>query len=79
VTAEDRGNELRLTVPDALRLGHEAHFARVTGKFLGYVRERGTLPSWERPNMLAKYWVSTKGTELSRRGAAKPARRIAPS
>ena len=79
VTAEDRGSDLRLGVPDGLRLGHEAHFARVTGKFLGYVRDRRTMPSWERPNMLAKYWVSTKGTELSRRGAARPARRIAPS
>ena len=79
VTAEERGNELRLSVPVGLRLGHEAHFARVTGKFLGYVRDRDTLPSWERRNMLAKYWVSTKGTELSRSGAAKPAPRIAPS
>lgn len=79
VSVAESGGELRLAIPDALRLGHEAHFARVTAKFLGYVRDRGTLPAWERPNMLAKYWVSTKGTELSRRGAPKAARRIAPS
>jgi hypothetical protein len=27
-----------------------------------------TFPAWENPNMLAKYYVSTKGVELSQRG-----------
>lgn len=42
-----------------------------------YFRDRRTLPAWERPNMLAKYYVTTKGTELSRQGPARPAPRIA--
>jgi hypothetical protein len=79
VAVEDRGAEIRVTIPDALRVGHEAHFAQVTETFLRYVRDRSTLPAWERPNMLAKYYVSTKGTELSRETPARPAPRIAPA
>ncbi|PYQ96667.1 MAG: oxidoreductase [Acidobacteria bacterium] len=75
---EDRGAEIHITIPDSLRLGHEAHFAQVTGSFLTYLRDRRTLPAWERPNMLAKYYVTTKGTELSREGPSRPAPRIAP-
>jgi predicted dehydrogenase len=75
---EDRGGELRVVIPDALRVGHEAHFAQVTASFLKYVRDPRSLPAWERPNMLAKYFVTTKGTELSRSGPSNPAPRIAP-
>jgi predicted dehydrogenase len=75
---ENRGGELRVVIPDALRVGHEAHFAQVTASFLKYVRDPRSLPAWERPNMLAKYFVTTKGTELSRTGPSIPAPRIAP-
>jgi predicted dehydrogenase len=78
VTVEDRGTELRLNIPKALRTDHEAHFGEVATRFLGYLRDRKTLPAWERPNMLAKYSVTTKGTELSRQQPARPALRIAP-
>jgi len=77
VAVEDRGAEIHITIPDAFRVGHEAHFAQVTTNFLGYLRDRSTLPAWERPNMLAKYFVTTKGTELSRQGPSRPATRIA--
>ena len=40
---------------------HEDHFAQVTKRFLRYVGDRKTLPAWERPNMLAKYYVTTRG------------------
>jgi predicted dehydrogenase len=78
VGVEDRGTEIKVTVPDALRVGHEAHFAQVASSFLKYVRDRSTLPAWERPNMLAKYYVTTAGAELSRKLPARPAPRIAP-
>jgi hypothetical protein len=76
--AEDRGSEIHVEIPDALRVGHEAHFAQVTTSFLGYLSDRTRLPAWERPNMLAKYHVTTRGTELSRERPPLPARRIAP-
>jgi predicted dehydrogenase len=76
IGVEDRGAEIHVIVPDALRVGHEAHFAQVTTNFLGYLRDPKTLPAWERPNMLAKYYLTTKGTELSRKSPSHPAPRI---
>jgi predicted dehydrogenase len=78
VAVEDRGAEIHIAIPAAFRVGHEAHFAEVATNFLKYVRDRRTLPAWERPNMLAKYYVTTKGTELSRQKPPQEARRIAP-
>ena len=49
VGVEDRGAEIHVTIPDAFRVGHEAHFAQVTTKFLQYLRDRKALPAWERP------------------------------
>jgi predicted dehydrogenase len=78
VAVEDRGGEIRVGIPDTLRVGHEAHFAEVTRRFLNYLRDRARLPRWERPNMLAKYFVSTTGTELSRQYPSSLATRMAP-
>jgi predicted dehydrogenase len=75
---EDLGAELRVTIPDRLRVGHEDHFAQVTQRFLRYVRDRSTLPSWERPNTLAKYYVTTEGTRLARLAPPHAAERRAP-
>src|ERR1039457_3469934 len=66
VAIEDRGAEAHVTIPGRYRVGHEAHFAQVTNQFFEYLRHPGTLPAWEDANMLAKYYVSTKGVELSR-------------
>ncbi|PYQ93490.1 MAG: hypothetical protein DMF97_19825 [Acidobacteria bacterium] len=78
IGVEDRDAEIHITIPDRLRIDHEAHFAQVTTNFLAFLRDRRTLPPWERPNMLAKYYVTTKGTELSRQGPPRIAARRAP-
>ncbi len=78
IGVEERGSEIHVTIPAALREGHEAHFAQVATNFLKYVRDRRALPAWERPNMIAKYYTTTAGTELSRKSPARPAARIAP-
>lgn len=78
IAVDERGGDIHVSIPEKLREGHEAHFAQVTAAFLKYLRQRGTLPSWERPNMAAKYFVTTTGTELSRKGPARVAPRIAP-
>jgi hypothetical protein len=78
VGVEERGGEIHVIIPDTLREGHEAHFAQVTRNFLEYLRNRRMLPAWERPNMAAKYYVTTTGTELSRKSAPETAPRIAP-
>jgi hypothetical protein len=66
VAIKELTNELLITIPDKYRVGHEAHFAQVTGKFLGYLKNPKSLPAWEKANMLAKYYTTTKGVELSR-------------
>ena len=43
--------------------------------FIGLVL---AMPAWERPNMLAKYFVTTRGTELGHRSAPQAAPRLAP-
>jgi len=63
---ETFGGRFRVTIPEGYRVGHEAHFAQVTNRFFGYLKQPETVPAWENPNMLAKYYVSTKGVELSR-------------
>jgi predicted dehydrogenase len=60
------GREARVVIPEELRIGHEAHFAQVTRQFFEYLREPSSMPSSEAPNMLAKYFTTTRGVELSR-------------
>jgi predicted dehydrogenase len=55
----------QVIIPDKHRIGHEAHFRIVTEKYLQYLAE-GKLPEWEVPNMLAKYYITTRALELAR-------------
>jgi threonine dehydrogenase-like Zn-dependent dehydrogenase len=57
--------DIHITIPDALRTGHQAHFAEVTGRFLEYLRQPASLPAWEKANMLAKYALTTRGASRS--------------
>ena len=50
----------RVDIPDSYKVGHEAHFGQVTEKFLDYLA-KGTLPEWEIPNMIVKYYTTTEG------------------
>jgi len=51
-------------LPGKLAEGHESHFARVTNNFLEYLKNKN-MPTWEVPNMLAKYYTTTKALEVS--------------
>ncbi len=64
-SVERRKGELQLVIPDRLRVGHEAHFAQVAAKFFRFIRGEEEMPAWEKPNMLAKYYVTTGGVDLS--------------
>jgi predicted dehydrogenase len=66
---DDLGARFRLRIPEKERIGHEAHFALLVQRFLQYVRQPASLPAWEKPNMLAKYYITTRGVELARQGA----------
>ena len=52
-------------IPEKYKEGHEAHFARVTEKFLEYLKSKN-MPAWEVPNMLAKYYTTTKALEMAK-------------
>jgi predicted dehydrogenase len=70
IALEDQDHQLWVTVPDKYRTGHEAHFAEVTNQFLQFLQAPKSLPAWEKPNMLAKYYVTTQGVQRSRQATA---------
>jgi predicted dehydrogenase len=78
VDVDEVGNDLRLRIPDKLRTTHEEHFAEVARAFFGYLANPKSFPKWEKTHMLTKYYVTTKGTDLSRQGPVKVAERVAP-
>ena len=70
IACEQSAKEGHVTVPARYCVGHEAHFAQVTNKFFEYLQSPATLPAWEKPNMLVKYFISTRGVELESRPSA---------
>ena len=67
VAAVDLGGRTHVTIPDALRVGHEAHFAAVFQEFRGHFHSPRQVPAWERPNLLAKYYITTKAVDLAKK------------
>jgi predicted dehydrogenase len=61
----DLHGEVQIKIPEMYRTSHEAHFGEVTRLFLQYLKKPSSLPAWEKPNMLAKYLVTTKGVEIA--------------
>jgi predicted dehydrogenase len=64
VELKEAKNGWQVIVPEKLKENHEAHFARVTENFLEYLKNKN-MPAWEVPNMLAKYYTTTKGLEVA--------------
>jgi predicted dehydrogenase len=48
----------QVLIPDEHQSGHEAHFRKVTERYLLYLAET-KLPQWEVSNMIAKYYITT--------------------
>lgn len=57
-------NGWEVVIPEEYKEGHEAHFGRVMEKFLEYL-EKGNMPAWEVPNMIAKYYTTTQGLKVA--------------
>jgi predicted dehydrogenase len=64
VQLKKSGDVWQVIIPDKYKEGHEQHFARVTEKFLDYVKNRN-MPAWEIPNMITKYFITTKALEIA--------------
>lgn len=54
----------RLEIPDEYHRGHEAHFGKVAQDYFDYLVE-GEMASWEVPNMITKYYITTQARELA--------------
>ena len=67
LTVQEHGGAFQVTIPDALRIGHEAHFSLLGRRFLEYVRNPASLPQWEDSFLLAKYYTTTAAAELATR------------
>jgi predicted dehydrogenase len=57
-------NSWHILIPDKLRIGHEAHFRQVTELYLQYLAD-GKMPQWEVPNMITKYYITTRALQLA--------------
>jgi predicted dehydrogenase len=66
IRVQDSGARFHIIIPAEHRTSHEMHFAEVTREFFTYLASPKSLPRWEKPNMLAKYWITTRGVEMSR-------------
>lgn len=64
ITIEPQGKRFRIIIPQDLRTGHEAHFAEVLQRYLGFLKA-GAVPAWEVKNMIAKYYVTTAGQAMA--------------
>ncbi|MGV3642425.1 MAG: putative oxidoreductase C-terminal domain-containing protein, partial [Adhaeribacter sp.] len=64
IDVQKTGNTWMVTVPEKYHNGHEAHFGQVAQKYLQYLKA-GQMPAWEVPNMLAKYYTTTKALEVA--------------
>ena len=69
VTLKKVAGGWEVLIPEKYKEGHEAHFARVMEKFLEYLK-KGNMPSWEVPNMISKYYTTTRALEMAKTGSA---------
>jgi predicted dehydrogenase len=61
---KQRGDSWHILIPEECHSGHEAHFRKVMEAYLQYLAD-GRLADWEVPNMLAKYYITTRALELA--------------
>jgi predicted dehydrogenase len=58
-------NTWKVVIPQSYKVGHEAHFAQVTEKYLGWLKE-GKIPDMEVQNMITKYYTTTSALKMAR-------------
>ncbi len=61
---EKSSNGWKIIIADKYKLGHEAHFAQVMERYLQYLKD-GKLPDWEVPDMIAKYYTTTRASAIA--------------
>jgi hypothetical protein len=69
MSVTDLGTEAQVLIPEGWRAGHEDQFGAVMDEFVRYAHTPRAIPAWERPNALARYYITTKAVEMARRGS----------
>ncbi|WP_080905356.1 putative oxidoreductase C-terminal domain-containing protein [Parabacteroides sp. Marseille-P3160] len=59
---------IEIVIPQEIREGHETHFSQVAEKYFGFLKGE-SMPEWEVPNMLAKYFITTQALMLAKEKA----------
>lgn len=54
----------RIDIPQEYKIGHEQHFEEVTKKYLRFLKD-GSMPEWEIPNMIVKYYTTTEAFKFA--------------
>ena len=67
------GKQWHILIPAQHRKDHAAHFGQVLESFLQYLKA-GRLPIWEVPNMITKYYTTTKALEFATGGMSSAER-----
>src|SRR6185437_692411 len=63
----NNGSSFRIVIPREDRVLGGSTFGQLIKQFLKYVRNPQSLPNWEQPNLLAKYYITTTAVELADR------------
>jgi predicted dehydrogenase len=61
-----RDGALHVPLSPAERASDQNDFARLADRFLEYVHDPGKLPSWETPDLVAKYYITTRCVQMAR-------------
>jgi hypothetical protein len=59
------GRSIRVMIPDDLRARGGSTFAQLVEQFLEYVRNPRSVPGWEQPNLLAKYYITATAVQIA--------------
>ena len=65
LTFRENGRSIRVIIPNQLRVRGGSTFGQLVAQFLKYVRNPDSLPTWEQPNLLAKYYITTTAVQLA--------------
>jgi predicted dehydrogenase len=66
LSVADLGAEAQVVIPEGWRASHEDHFGAVMEEFVRYFHTPRAIPHWEKPNALARYYITTKAVEMAR-------------
>ncbi|MDB6032650.1 MAG: hypothetical protein JWM16_2988 [Verrucomicrobiales bacterium] len=59
------GRSIRVIIPEDLRVRGGSTFGQLVEQFLKCVRNPQSLPTWEAPNLLAKYYITTTAFQMA--------------